>query len=284
MTDEQKKQVRDALILYACSFGTHEQAAESLDGISVSTIGQIKNNEWDLVSERLWFDLARQLGFFCREWQPAYTSAYILLRVLFADAQHYATNYSIAMTDGLGKTFASGHYVRENGNTFYLAGNEQYNRLEFITALLRTAGVEARGTMPEMIQGFAEQLNAKKGTLLIIDDADKLKDRVLHLLVLIFNSLAGSSGLVIMGGYNLRARIVEGARLKKTGFNEIYESIGRRFISLAQPAPRDVELVCRANGVTDDSVIGHIKEKCGNNLQTAAEMIRQHNGEVIMAA
>src|SRR6185437_13725271 len=108
MTNEQKRQVRDALIRYTSNFDTQTHASESLQGISSSTISQVKNNNWELLSERLWHHIARQVGFYCGEWQPADTSAYLLLRILFSDAQHYAMAYGIAIGTGMGKTFAAG--------------------------------------------------------------------------------------------------------------------------------------------------------------------------------
>lgn len=67
--------------------------------------------------------------------------------------------------------------------------------------------------------------------------------------------LQNKSGVVILGNDKLRSRIIEGVRLKKAGFDEIYKAIGRRFITLGSLAPKDIELVCRANGLYDDGDI-----------------------------
>ncbi len=276
MTNEQKKQVRDALIRYTSTFSTQMLAAESLEGVSASTISQVRNNNWELLSERLWHHIARQVGFYCGEWQPADTGAYLLLRILFSDAQHYAMAYGIAIGTGLGKTFTAGHYTRENDNTYYLAGNDEYNRKSFIGALLNSAGMEAKATVPAMMQQFSDYLSDKEEPLLIIDDAHKLKDRVLHLVVILANSLAGKAGVVIMGGSELRMRIVDGVRLKKVGYDDIYKSIGRRFITLGALGPKDVELVCRANGIHDEDTIRYVNEECDNDLHKATKIIHQY--------
>jgi len=274
MTNEQKKQVRDALVRYSGSFETQTLASESLRGVSSSTISQIKNNNWELLSEHMWYHIARQVGFYSGEWQPADTSAYLLLRILFGDAQHYAMTYGIAMGEGLGKTFTAAHYVRENDNTFYIGCSEDFNRRSFMTELLHAAGIDATGTVPEMMELFATCVCEKEEPLLILDDAHKLKDRVLHLIVLLANAMMGKAGIIIMGGENLRSRIIEGVRLKKIGFEDIFKSIGRRFITLASPGPRDVELICRANSIHEEDVISHVKEECKNNLHAAAHLIQ----------
>lgn len=278
MTNEQKRQVKDALVRYVNSFDSQTKAAESLQGISASTISQVKNNNWELLSDRLWHHIARQVGFYCGEWQPADTSAYLLLRILFSDAQHYAMTYGIAIGHGLGKTFTAGHYFRENEDTFYLACNQEFNRRSFMATLNATTGLENKGkTVPEMMQLFTDHISQKNEPLLILDDADKLKDRVLHLVILLANSVAGKAGIVIMGGDQLRARIIEGVRLKRIGFDDIYKSIGRRFITLSSPGPRDIELVCNANGLYDEDVISYIKGNGNNDLHLVSQMIQQHN-------
>ena len=276
MTNEQKKQVRDALVRYASTFDTQALAAESLQGISASTISLVKNNNWELLSERLWYHIARQVGFYCGDWNEAGTNTNLLLRILFSDAQHYAMTYGIAIGDGLGKTFTAGHYTREHDNVYYLSCSEEFNRRSFITALLNTAGIEEGKTVPVMMEQFTAFMGEKEDPLLILDDAHKLKDRVLHLVVLLSNSIIGKAGIVIMGADALRTRIVEGVRLKRVGFEEIYKSIGRRFITLSSLGPKDVELICRANGVYDDDVINHIKDECKNDLHVAARLIQQY--------
>jgi hypothetical protein len=278
MTNEQKRQVKEALVRYVSNFDTQGLAADTLEGVSGSTISLVKNNNWELLSERLWHNIARQVGFYCGEdnQQPADTSCYLLLRILFSDAQHYAMTYGIAIGEGLGKTFAAGQYSREHIETTLVTGLEQYNRKSFMAALMNAAGLEAKGTVPEMMQQFTANVTEREEPLIIIDDAHKLKDRVLHLVVLLANSLAGGAGIIIMGGELLRMRIIEGVRLKKIGYDDIFKSIGRRFITLGSLGPKDLELVCRANGLFDEDAINHMAEVAGNNLHQVTKLIHEY--------
>ena len=208
MTNEQKGQVRDALVRYVNGFPTQALAAESLQGISSSTISLVKNHNWELLSDRLWHHVAKQVGFYCGDWHAADTSAYLLLRILFSDAQHYAMTYGISIGEGLGKTFAATRYARENESAHYISCNEAYNRKSFITALIHKAGMEAKGNVLQQLEQYAAYLREQTEPVLIIDDAHKLKDRVLHLVVLLANSVAAKAGIVIMGGEQLRMRII----------------------------------------------------------------------------
>lgn len=283
MTHEQKRQVKDALVRYMSNFNSQTDAAQSLEGISPSTLSQIKGHNWELLSDRIWHHAARQVGFYCGEWKAADTSAYLLMRILFSDAQHYAMAYGIAIGSGLGKTFTAAHYTRENDNVIYVAGNALHNRKSFLKAMLYAAGENAESTAPEMLKQLTTLIEAKEQTLLVIDDAQNLKDRVLLLVVLLANRLAGKAGIVIMGDNNLRARIIDGVRLKKPGFDEIYKTIGRRFITLGYLAPGDVATVCRANGLHDEDTITYISEACNNNLHTATCLITEQLQQSIAA-
>ncbi len=280
MTNEQKRQVREALIRYVNTFESQTAAANSLHDISASTISQVKNNNWELLSDRLWQHIARQVGFYTgqdiMELQPADTCAYLLLRILFGDAQHYGMTYGIAIGTGLGKSFTARRYTRENATTIYIACDANYNRKSFMMALLHAAGIEAKGSMPEMITTLGNHLSEAEEPLIIFDDAHLLKDRVLHLIVLLSTSFGGRTGVVIMGNDELPSRIVDGVRLKKVGYDDIYKSIGRRFITLGSLGPKDVEMVCKANGVYEEELIAHINEECSNNLHTAINMIGEY--------
>jgi AAA domain len=275
MTNEQKGQVRDALMRYVAGFATQTQAAESLQGVSASTISQVRNNNWELLSERLWHHIARQVGFYCGEWQPADTTAYLLLRVLFSDAQHYFMTYGISIGEGLGKTFTASHYMREHADTYYLACTEEHNRRSFLVAVMKAIGFPVKGSVPQMMERFVLAVEAQAQPLLILDDAHKLKDRVLHLLVLLANSVAGRAGFIIMGNDLLRERLVTGMQQGKAGFEEMYKAIGRRFITYSSIGPKDVELVCSANGITDTDLIDYIRKSCNDNLHTATQLIHE---------
>ena len=275
MTHEQKRQVREALLRYTDNFDTQAEAAASLDAISSSTISLIRNHNWELLSERLWHHVARQVGFYCREWQAADTSAHMLLRILFSDAQHYAMAYAISMSAGLGKSFTLAHYAKTNENVICISGKDTHNRRAFLQSMLQTMGEKPATMTKDMMKQLVNAICVKDQPVLVIDDAQHLKDRVLLLLALIAAELSEKAGIVIMGDATLRMRIIEGVRLKRAGFAEIYKIIGRRFITLNCISNADVEAVCRANGVHDEDMIACIAAD-SNNLHAVTSHIVQY--------
>lgn len=276
MTPEQKEQIREALTRYTTKFPTQLAASQTLQGISPTIISQVKNNKWKVVTERMWQHIARQVGFYCaNEWQQAETGCYLLLRILFGDAQRYAMAYGVAINTGLGKTFTAKHYARENAYAHYIQCNEYLNRKDFISKLLQTLGAKPTGTADNMMDEIICKLEEQEEPLLIIDDAHMLKDRVLHFAITLYKRLINHCGVVILGNDELRNRVVEGARMNKELYAEIYNTIGRRFVTLGQAGPRDVELICRANAITDNATISEIKDCCKGNLHYATELIHK---------
>jgi DNA transposition AAA+ family ATPase len=266
MTNEQKLQVKDALMRYIACFDTQAEAANNLNGVSPAIISQVKNNNWDMISERLWQHIARQVGFYGGQWHAADTSTSLLLRILLSDAQHYCMSYGIAIARGLGKTFTATQYARKHDHVIYICANSTHNRRSFIAELLYAVGIKPSGTMPDMINSFSATFTAKDAPLLIVDDAHLLKDRVLQLLVAITNTLTGKAGVVLMGTEELITRITEGTQEQKTGFDRIYDTLGRRFITLNSLNPKDIEVICRANNLDEDSAIMAVAEACNGNL------------------
>lgn len=276
MKQYQKEHVREALLRYMNGFATQRAAARSLEGISAQTISQIKNKRWGQVSDMQWQKLARQVGFYTgNEWQAADTSANLLLRILLNDAQYNAMAYGVAMGTGIGKTFAAMRYTRENDYAHYIACDEEMNRKTFLQKLAGCLEADMNGTVEEMMMQLAAQLKKSGEVLLVLDDAHKLKERVLQFAATLYRHLAGGCGIVLLGDDTLRMRIVEGVRMNKEGYEEIYRNIGRRFITLGRLNEKDIALVCNANGVKDEGNISCIADACGSNLHQVTDMIKE---------
>ncbi len=283
MTNEQKIQVKEALMRYVSNFDTQAHAAATLQGVSAAAISYIKNDNWQMVSGNTWLNIARQVGFYSGQWSHADTSTSLLLRILLGDAQRYAMAYGVAIATGLGKTFTARHYAREHDNVIYLRCHEEHNRRTFITALLQAARLCPSDSIPDMVNSFTAAVSYVPEMVIVLDDTHLLKDRVLQLVITLANSLTGVAGMVLMGNAEWRSRITGGVKENKAGYERIYNSFGRRFVTINSLSPRDAELVCRANNITDENSIAHIVASAGNNLHHVTELIKKHY-PVAMAA
>ena len=275
MTNEQKLQIKSALVRYVADFATQYDAAVSLINVSNASITLIVTDNWQLINKQQWCHIAEQVGFYDARLHAADTTATLLLRLLMGDAKRNKCCYGIAASTGIGKTFTAKNYTRENDNSIYVTGNATYNRRTFMMHICFMAVIDTSGTVPELINRLSENVSKRDDPLLIIDNAHMLKNRCLHLLVMLKTALTPVAGFVIMGNEDLRIKITEGMNLKKIGFDELYEAIGKQFISIPALIYNDTELICNANNVYDEDIINYINTKCNGNLHFAARLIEQ---------
>lgn len=277
MTQEQQQQIRDALMRYTASFSGMQEAAKQLNGVSISTITKVINNNWETITEQMWRRIARQVGFYTTAGkQPVDTSAHQLLRILLGDAQRNAMIYGITLDAGMGKTFTAKNFAAEHTHAHYITCADHFTRKTFLSEILHSMGKESTGTLPTMMDDVITCLEEQDEPLLILDEADRLNEPVLQFFITLYNKLAGQCGIVIMATEHLKKRIETGVRLKKKGYSEIYSRIGRRFVEIRKLNGKDIELVCRANGVTDDITITRICNESKGDLRYVTQLLHNH--------
>ena len=63
MEDLKKQQITNALKVYCERYESQNKAANSLKGISAATISQMLNNNWDLIKDEMWRNVASQINY-----------------------------------------------------------------------------------------------------------------------------------------------------------------------------------------------------------------------------
>jgi len=214
------------------------------------------------------------------EWQQADTGGYLLLRILFGDAQRYAMAYGVAIQTGLGKTFAAQRYANEGKNAFYVKCEEDMRLIDLLSAIARAIGaMKFPNKVVDLQDKLIKLIECYEEPLIIFDDMHLLKMHVRGYAIRFYKKMINHLGIVVLGTDDLRNSIVEGARLNKEIASEIYNCIGRRFVTLGQLGPRDVELVCKANGIAEADVIDDIKDLSKGSLHNTASLIKQYKAE-----
>jgi hypothetical protein len=94
-------------------------------------------------------------------------------------------------------------------------------------------------------------LKMQEAPLLILDEADKLNDKVLYFFISLYNALEGECGLLMVATSHLELRIKRGVKGNKKGYSEIWSRLGRKCVALKGVSAADITAVCEANGVTD---------------------------------
>ena len=268
ITEIEKTNISAALREYCAQKGSQNKAANSLDGVSSATISKMLAGDWELINEVMWRSVAAQIGYAKKSWNIVETRNYRALQTIFADAQENSLVFAIHGESGFGKSCAAGIYAENNTNVFVLSCAEYWNRKMFLSELLKSMGrTSTNETVAVMMQTIINALKKMETPLIIIDEADKLNDKVLTFFITLYNSLEDHCGIILMATNYLEKLVENGLRQNKKGYKEIFSRIGRKFIKLEDTSTDDVVSICVANGVTDKATIKKIIEDCDNDLR-----------------
>lgn len=259
MKDENKHAIQERLKAYIGRSDSQNKAAISLTDVSKSTVSNILNNKWDLISDEMWRKVDSQISQDVdRGWKIADTRAMSDITRILKDAKENKLVLSIKASAGTGKTRALENFARENKGVVLLKCGDYWNKRYFLQQVLKQLGRDMAGdNITDMVDEMKSVINRRTDLVLAIDEVDKLPDNVLYFLITIYNDIEDKCSIVLTATSYFEKRLKRGVRLNKKGYEEIWSRIGRKCIEVAQPNSYDITAVCKANGLTD---VGQIKE------------------------
>lgn len=274
MKQTEKEAIAAKLRTYVDSKESQNAAAKSLRGVSAATVSQMLNGKWDLIADDMWRTVANQIGYDPRNWVVIETEGYMRMTQVLTDAQRHSLVMAVTGDAGCGKSQAVKVYAENNRNVIALSCSEYWNRKEFLGELLQSLGTEPGGsTVADMMREAIRQLKRREGVLIVLDEADKLSDQVLHFFITIYNKLEDTVGIVLCATQYLKKRIERGVVNNRKGYKEIYSRIGRKFIPMPVVNRGDIKAVCAANGLEDRREIERIIDDADNDLRRVKRLV-----------
>lgn len=274
MKQTEKEAIAAKLRTYVESKESQNAAAKSLRGVSAATVSQILNGNWELISDDMWRTVANQTGYDPRQWSVVETEGYTRMTQVLTDAQQHSLVMAVVGDAGCGKSQAIKAYAEQHRGVIALSCSEYWNRKEFLSELLQSLGTEPGGsTVADMVREAIRQLKRREGVLIILDEADKLSDQVLHFFITIYNKLEDTVGIVLCATQYLKKRIERGVVNNRKGYKEIYSRIGRKFIPMPVVNNTDIKGVCLANGLDDLREIARIIDDADNDLRRVKRLV-----------
>jgi DNA transposition AAA+ family ATPase len=280
-----KQQIKTALKAYCDKIGSQNKAENSFKGLGISsaTISQVLNENWDLISEDMWRNIAAAIKFSSHQWAIAKTSVYLKLGDYFKDAQTKPKGIDAIVVDSsLGKSIAVDDYVNKTTSTYYIRCNRLLSVRLLIRNMLRSMGKDSSGTTAEMLDNLVLYLQRDSQPLFIIDEVDKLKDEVLEMFIDFENSLHKKCGFVFLSTPYLKKRVDMSVARNKRGFTELYSRMKKIFWDITPNKKEfiaDVKSICIANGVTDAETIIEFTNKCDRDFRVLTDLINAYKNQ-----
>lgn len=190
-------------------------------------------------------------------WKLIATDNYVTVHNLCDSARQRTTLFGIIGFAGAGKTTALEVYFKNNENTYLVTCARTMKSKQFLTAILSTLDISYLASDYEMVQKIVIELNNKKDSLLIIDEASKLSPNALMYLQDILDGIEGNSGIVIAGVEYLHDNIKKSAEKSKVGMPEFFSRVAK-WKKLNLPTRSEIKTICELNGLTDQDKIKDI--------------------------
>lgn len=210
-------------------------------------------------------------------WSVAHTSVYNKLTAYFSNAQYHPKGiHALIINASMGKSVTVKAFAEQNPSVYYVCCHRHMPIRVLLHDMLKQMDKDSSGTIAEMLNNLVHHLEKEPNPLFIIDEVDKLKDEVLEMFIDLENKLHGKCGLVFIATPYLKKRIETGVNRNKRGFAELYSRMKKIFWDLTpakQEFKKDVTLICKANGISNEQEITEMYNKCEHDLRVLTDLI-----------
>lgn len=242
ITEEIKQAVRTALLDARERFtGSDAQFARQY-GIGGAVFSRLKNGETDrILSDSAWLTIGRKLDVQpnSRRWNVARTEVYTQIEENLHFCQEFSKSMMLVDDAGIGKTFCAKIIVRNMTNAFYVDCSQAKTKHDFIRLLARTLGIEATGTLRDVLANVKYFLTIIGKALVVLDEFGDLEYNTLLLVKELWNATEGCCAWYAMGADGLRSKVENGIKNKRVGFRELYRRFAEEFLPITPATPDD---------------------------------------------
>jgi len=285
MNTAQKIQIADDLRQFIARHDSANQVATMID-VSSATISHIINNKkWETINEKRWRKVAAGIRSYSDDLELAQTANLKLMHQALSDSQKFRWCVLITGKAGSGKTRAATEYARQNKNVFYVECDEFWTKTTLLKELLKACGQKPKGKqIGDLFNQLVEYVKSVETPLLLIDEADKLKDAVFYLLISLYNKLKKHAGIVFASTAYLKNRITRGVENERKGWDEIDSRLRRKPFELNPVSESDIRAICEANYITDEKLKTSIVNDSKSDLRRVESKIQVEHAKTLAAA
>lgn len=243
-----KETIRDAVREY-CSAKTlsqNELAVKS--GVSGATINKVLNGKWNDISEVMWRKLWNAVNDGQNEMFIS-TRDHSATQQICKVARSKKLMVGLIGDTGMGKTTSLKLMSRQR-HTYYVVYDKTMRAKQFFVSILREMGIAFDGSIYEMVNRIAEELNVISSPLLIIDESGKITHNVTLYMHVLRDKTNSNCGIVLAGMPYFKTNLQKMSNKQKEGMAEFFRRINV-WHELQGLTRAEIEFICNNNGITD---------------------------------
>lgn len=265
MNGERKRLIAEALAAKMAQKEMSQKKASRAIGFSDALLSQMLNGVnnpdlWAQISNEKWLLAEKWAG--VTAWQLCQTRNVRRVFAICNDAK--ANHKALAVSDepGCGKSASLRWYADVNPAVYYVECEEYWTKKVFLQKIVTAMGGNTEGSISELVDTVIDGLLSDSSPLLILDEADKLKDNVLSLFKTFYNKTDNRAGFVLCGAPYFQQRVIKGCNRDKQAYKEIRSRLGGEFIKMVPLQKKELEDICLLNGVPAENV-GEVLDRLG---------------------
>jgi DNA transposition AAA+ family ATPase len=277
MTTNNDKQRIKFLFESRCELMDLSQAkAARMVGVNPGALSAVLTGKYQSDDTSVWKKIAIWVEYRASDWESAPTKNFMLIENTCDQAKLHSQVYAIVGPAGVGKSHALRHYATSHKNVIHLTCGDHWTKEEFLYQILNQMGKPYKGlTVSEMMKYIIKDILSLDNPLIILDEYDKLDDKIFIFLITLYNKLEDNCGIIVSATQHLVHRIERGIKYNKKGYAEIHSRLGHRPIQLNKISAKDVQLVCEANGIEDKIAIEKIVNDCDGDLRRVKRSVHR---------
>ncbi|WP_456101003.1 AAA family ATPase [Phocaeicola plebeius] len=251
-----KTEIKQVINDYCEEKGLSKAAFAVKCGVSEATLSFIENGKWQSVSDEM---IQKIKSFIDQGMIDTIYQSFDFVDTFRAcdKARKYRLMVGITADTGMGKTTALRTYSRQK-NVYYVSYDKTMRAAQFFVELLKELSVSFSGSLNEMMNRAAEELNRKESPLLIIDECGKLTHSMILYLQVLRDKTLSNCGIILAGMPYFKSNLQKFATREKEGYAEFLRRVNVWHTYIGLQA-KEIEEICRLNGITDKEKIRELK-------------------------
>lgn len=274
----QKEEMRQAINDYCKVKGISKNQLATQADVSSASLSKIENRKWNDIDEKLFRKIWNTVS---ESNTPDLfnTNDFAAASKTCETAQKHHYMIGIIADTGVGKTTALMAYSLRP-NVFYVVYDKTFKPKQFFVSLLREMGISFEGSLHDMVNRIADEINTMSSPLIIIDESGKITHSMIMYLQVLRDKTIKNCGIVLSGMPYFKSTLIKNSTKQKEGYAEFYRRINL-WQTLEGLRRAEITYICHSYGITDEETLREMygKKRFGD-LENAITFYKLDQNEV----